>query len=61
MLNYNKPRDAKEVWDDPWKILIYDQPCRDIISPLLKVGDLRKNGITLHLCAANLSPQTFLL
>ena len=28
---------------------MYDAYCRDIISPLLKVGDLRKQGITLHL------------
>ena len=37
------------TWHDPWKVLIYDAYCRDIISPLLKVGDLRKQGITLHL------------
>jgi len=49
MLSFNKTRDAKEAWDEPWKILIYDNFCRDVISPLLRVGDLRKNGVTLHM------------
>lgn len=32
-----------------WKILIYDAPCRSIISPLLSVSQLRSRGVTLHL------------
>lgn len=32
-----------------WKLLIYDAFCRDIISTLFKVADLRKHGVTLHL------------
>lgn len=32
-----------------WKILIYDKPCRSIISPLLSVSQLRGRGVTLHL------------
>lgn len=32
-----------------WKILIYDVPCRSIISPLLSVSQLRRRGVTLHL------------
>lgn len=36
-------------WRAPWKILVFDEHCRDIMSPLLKVSDLRKHGITLHL------------
>jgi hypothetical protein len=32
-----------------WKILIYDIPCRSIISPLLSVSQLRSRGVTLHL------------
>jgi len=32
-----------------WKILIYDGPCRSIISPLLSVSQLRSRGVTLHL------------
>ena len=34
---------------DQWKVLIYDEDCRDIISPILNVGALRQKGITLHL------------
>lgn len=33
----------------PWKILIYDQHTRGIISPLLSVSQLRARGVTLHL------------
>jgi hypothetical protein len=32
-----------------WKILIYDAPCRSIISPILSVQQLRRAGVTLHL------------
>ena len=32
-----------------WKVLVYDQFCSDILSPLLSVSELRKLGITLHL------------
>lgn len=32
-----------------WKILIYDAPCRSIISPVLSVQQLRRRGVTLHL------------
>lgn len=49
MLNLNKPSTQEFSFEDPWKILIYDEFCRDVISPILKVGDVRKQGITLHL------------
>uniref|UniRef100_A0A7S1ZHK8 Sec1 family domain-containing protein 1 n=1 Tax=Ditylum brightwellii TaxID=49249 RepID=A0A7S1ZHK8_9STRA len=32
-----------------WKILVYDAPCRSVISPLLSVSQLRRRGVTLHL------------
>jgi hypothetical protein len=32
-----------------WKVLIYDQFGQDIISPLLKVSDLRDHGVTVHM------------
>ncbi|KAF6779888.1 hypothetical protein AHF37_00765 [Paragonimus kellicotti] len=47
MLNFNSPPTAKDV--PQWKVLIYDQLGRDIISPLLSVKDLRALGVTLHL------------
>ena len=34
---------------DQWKVLVYDQSCRDVISPLMNVGSLRNKGVTLHL------------
>jgi hypothetical protein len=30
-------------------VLIYDRFCRDIISPILKLHELRKKGVTLHM------------
>jgi len=36
-----------------WKVLIYDQPSRDIISPLLTVSKLRDIGVTLHMLLEN--------
>lgn len=38
-----------ETYSSQWKILIYDAPCRSIISPLLSVSQLRQRGVTLHL------------
>lgn len=32
-----------------WKVLVYDKFGCDVIAPLLKVGELRDNGVTLHL------------
>ena len=32
-----------------WKVLVFDRSCRDIISTVLKVNDLRENGITVHM------------
>jgi len=32
-----------------WKVLIYDKKGQSIISPLLKVNQLRGNGITVHM------------
>ncbi|KAI8474656.1 MAG: SM/Sec1-family protein [Monoraphidium minutum] len=32
-----------------YKVLVLDKPCRDIIAPLLRVSDLRRAGVTLHL------------
>ncbi|KAL3803020.1 hypothetical protein HJC23_011643 [Cyclotella cryptica] len=40
---------AESSSSTPWKILIYDQHTRSIISPLLSVSSLRSLGVTLHL------------
>ncbi|VDP76459.1 unnamed protein product [Echinostoma caproni] len=47
MLNFNCPPSTTDV--PQWKVLIYDQFGRDIISPLLTVKELRALGVTLHL------------
>ena len=49
MLDLNRDTADDRTWHDPWKVLVYDSYCRDIISPLLTVGELRKRGITLYL------------
>eukprot|EP00656_Telonema_subtile_P019587 TRINITY_DN20816_c0_g1_i1.p1 TRINITY_DN20816_c0_g1~~TRINITY_DN20816_c0_g1_i1.p1 ORF type:complete len:612 (-),score=140.15 TRINITY_DN20816_c0_g1_i1:137-1972(-) len=50
MLNFNKlPEESSGGIDEKWKVLVYDDFCRDVISPLLKVGDLQSRGVTLHL------------
>lgn len=48
-LNLNSGDEAESYWQGVWKVLLYDDYCRDILAPLLKVGELRKQGITLHL------------
>jgi len=35
----------EEQWSDEWKVLIYDKTGRDIISPLMRIGDLRRQGV----------------
>ena len=49
MLNFNHPPSEKDANETIWKVLIYDEKGRDIISPLFKVDVLRDNGVTLHL------------
>lgn len=49
MLNLNHPVVSGGTADDEvYKILILDRFCRDILSPLIRVNDLRKHGITLY-------------
>ena len=43
MLSFNEDESTQ------WKVLIYDASCRSIISPILSVQQLRKQGVTLHL------------
>lgn len=53
MLNFNEDSvsdvDKLKAKETVWKVLIYDKIGQETISPLLKVGNLRKNGVTLHL------------
>lgn len=60
MLDLTTGGDGEEVY----KVLVLDRPCRDIVSPLIRVNDLRKHGVTLHLlleterCAGCVSDAT---
>lgn len=46
MLNLNQTASQGQ---SAWKLLIFDDFTRDIISPLLNIGELREQGITLHM------------
>ncbi|XP_071710299.1 SEC1 family transport protein SLY1-like [Rutidosis leptorrhynchoides] len=49
MLNLNQPINASGTANEEvYKILIYDEFCQDILSPLIHVKDLRKHGVTLY-------------
>ncbi|KAJ0966738.1 hypothetical protein J5N97_023655 [Dioscorea zingiberensis] len=55
MLNLNQspapasiPIAASGSADEVYKILILDPFCRDVLSPLIHVKDLRKHGVTLY-------------
>eukprot|EP00946_MAST-07B_sp_MAST-7B-sp1_P002139 g2139.t1 len=45
--------DGSATWSDKWKVLIYDAPCRSVISPLLSVKDLRQLGVTVYMLASS--------
>ncbi|KAJ2391597.1 Vesicle trafficking between the ER and Golgi [Coemansia sp. RSA 2559] len=32
-----------------WKVLVFDSFCRDVVSTVLRVNDLRDNGVTVHM------------
>ncbi|KAJ2238333.1 Vesicle trafficking between the ER and Golgi [Coemansia sp. RSA 1722] len=32
-----------------WKVLVFDGFCRDVVSTVLRVNDLRENGVTVHM------------
>jgi hypothetical protein len=54
MLDFNAENadaslDTSDRWGEQWKVLIYDRLGRDIISPILKLHELRKKGVTLHM------------
>eukprot|EP01083_Nonionella_stella_P097509 274082_1 len=44
----NSNLDAEQT-EEPWKIIVYDDYCRQIIAPLFSVQELQSFGITLYL------------
>ncbi|KAG0039770.1 Vesicle trafficking between the ER and Golgi [Podila clonocystis] len=62
MLNLNqKPEPASAQADQvipmssdaEWKVLVFDNFGRDVISSVLRVNDLRENGVTVHMLLKN--------
>jgi hypothetical protein len=50
MLNLNHPVISGGTADEEvYKVLVYDNFCRDLLAPLIRVNDLRKHGVTLYL------------
>ncbi|KAJ2725998.1 Vesicle trafficking between the ER and Golgi [Coemansia sp. Benny D115] len=41
--------DKNDAQTPIWKVLVFDTFCRDIVSTVLRVNDLRDNGITVHM------------
>ncbi|KAL5705944.1 Vesicle trafficking between the ER and Golgi [Ranunculus cassubicifolius] len=49
MLNLNQASNSSGTANEEvYKVLIFDKFCRDILSPLIHIKDLRKHGITLY-------------
>lgn len=40
-----------ESGEPVWKVLVFDNLGRDVISSVLRVNDLRSKGVTIHLYA----------
>ena len=50
MLHFGEPLNKKEkIFEPEWKVLIYDNFGKDIISPILSVRNLHEAGITLYM------------
>lgn len=52
MLHLNsaeEPLVADESENIVWKVLIFDKFGQDVISSILRVNDLRENGVTVHM------------
>lgn len=44
-----------------WKVLVFDNLGRDVISSVLRVQDLRNFGVTIHLYVCNWALKYFLV
>ena len=50
LLHFNQASaTASKAEDEVYKVLVLDKYTKDILAPLLRLNDLRKHGITLHL------------
>lgn len=55
LLHLNAPQSAlsQGADDDLYKVLVLDAYTKSVIAPLLRINDLRKHGITMHLMLEN--------
>lgn len=49
MLNLHASGPAAKDQGELYKVLILDRVCKDIVAPLMRVSELRSQGVTLHL------------
>ncbi|GMH40349.1 hypothetical protein BSKO_08253 [Bryopsis sp. KO-2023] len=49
LLQLNQPQSGLKGNSTSYKVLVLDKFCKDLLSPLIRVSDLRKHGVTLHL------------
>lgn len=49
MLNLHASGPAAKDQGELYKVLILDRFCKDIVAPLMRVSELRSQGVTLHL------------
>jgi hypothetical protein len=49
MINLNEPIDTLKELQTGWKVFIYDKFGQQIISPSMRLGELRNAGVTLHM------------
>lgn len=50
-----------EDGDPIWKVMVFDNLGRDVISSVLRVNDLRSWGITIHLLGTSFTNQGLLI
>ena len=48
MLALNEDDETSAEAPIDWKVLILDEPCRELLAPLVSVNELRARGVTLH-------------
>ena len=48
-LTTQSPAILNENGEPIWKVLVFDNMGRDVISSVLRVNDLRGRGVTIHL------------
>jgi hypothetical protein len=53
MLNIGGGEQQSWGGSQTWKVLIFDNFCKEVVAPLLKIGGLRNHGVTLHLNIEN--------